>query len=110
VRGSRYSQRNTYAWADGRKEVHDFPGVIRGEELIIDSPRLAGRAWFLDEDVIMFYAAFKSNGASVYDVIRLLSPKRRARTWQVCSADKIISKIVHCEEEMLSQEDAFIDM
>lgn len=110
VRGSSYSQRNSYKWADGRQEVHNFPAAMRGNELIMDTERLKGYAKFLDDDVLIFTWTAKADGSNGYEFVRLLSPKRRARTLQVCGADGVVSFVVHIEEELVSDEDVFIDM
>jgi hypothetical protein len=111
VRGERYSQRNTYEWADGRVEVHYFPGILSEGKVVIDTPRLSGTGFEIDEDSIMFHARFKDNDASLYDFIRALGDSKRARTWQVCK-DGAVSKLVHVEEERVASESevAFMDM
>ena len=110
-RGDRYSQRNTYTWADGRVEVHDFPGVFEAGELHIDSKDLTGYCKELSHDTIMFYATYKEGshreGVDVWDLIRITTPIQRYRTWQIKAGDKVV-RLCHVDEHRTSSENAFI--
>lgn len=108
IRGHRYSQRNTYTWDDGRVEEHIFPGCLLEGQFIIESPRLKGFAHVLLDDALVFYAQFKQRQGDVICTIRLLTPTKRARTWQVREGDDIV-EIVHIEEEKTSSEDVYFE-
>eukprot|EP00457_Paulinella_chromatophora_P013844 gb/GEZN01014196.1/.p1 GENE.gb/GEZN01014196.1/~~gb/GEZN01014196.1/.p1 ORF type:complete len:213 (-),score=18.23 gb/GEZN01014196.1/:138-776(-) len=106
----RYAQRNTYTWLDGegkteRVEVHNFPGFITPSgRLVIDSERVEGYSIGLDERSCAFYGSYKVAASksplekvTTWDVISLLTPDRRVRTWQVLKGDKCF-RIVQAQE------------
>ena len=114
ARGSKYSQRNTYTWPDGRKQVLDFPGHFDETtgKLLLESERLAGECIVIDEDTILFKAGYKGQmgGVSMFDLIRVSSDRKtRCRTWQMFKEGKPW-KIVNVIEQQVSSEDAFIEM
>lgn len=110
ARGERYAQRNTYDWPDGRQEVYDFPGYLSDDGiLLVENERIKARYNFLDDDTIIFYGAYKNGSVDLWDLTRLLSDTKRARTWQVCK-DQAVLKLVHIEEEKVSTDDAYIEM
>lgn len=109
VRGHRYSQKNTYTWDDGRVEEHIFPGRLHEGQFVIESERLKAISLVVLDDAHVFYAEFKQRPGDVVDTIRLLTPTKRARTWQVRDGEDIV-EIVHVEEEKTSSEDAYFEI
>lgn len=106
-KGELYSQRNTYTWADGRVEVHDFPGYFTKGRIVIDSQDVLGYALEMaadnghvapmkrgGADTILFYAGYRPGshraGADVWDLIRLTSPDKRFRTWQIQAGGRVV--------------------
>ena len=106
-KGELYSQRNTYTWADGRTEVHNFPGYFKQGRIVIDSPDVLGYAVEMSADnghvapmkrggadTILFYAGYRPGshraGADVWDLIRLTAEDKRFRTWQICAGGRVV--------------------
>lgn len=109
VHGDKYAQRNVYTWDDGRVVEYVFSGYLENGQLKISGERLTGTAFVVQHDIIVFYAKLQNSPGDVVDTIRLLTPVKRARTWQVTSNDEVV-ELVHVEEEKRSSEDVYFDI
>ncbi|MFN0087212.1 MAG: DUF3598 domain-containing protein [Blastocatellia bacterium] len=78
-----YLQINRYAWESGRAEEHRFPAIFRDGSLWLDSERLKGRAWEVDEKTIIMTWRYKADlERYLYEMIQISSDGAdRARTW-----------------------------
>jgi hypothetical protein len=83
-----YHQVNRYTWADGREEVHEFPGRYDGYgRMVFDNERLRGMTWGLDENAVYLTWIYKSADPSIdqrlFELIVLSDDGRhRSRVWQ----------------------------
>lgn len=78
-----YYQINRYTWADGRVEEHHFPGHFRDGRVYLDSERIHGYTWEVDDKTIVLTWSYKTDPENyLYEMIQL-SPdgNHRARTW-----------------------------
>ncbi|KAI0558357.1 hypothetical protein FGB62_216g044 [Gracilaria domingensis] len=97
IRGGAYSQRNTYTWEDGRKQVKVFGGRVINGCLEVENEALKGRTQDIAGNDLMFIAELKGTNISLYEVIRMLGKDKRARVWQMSDGEKVTA-VVHIEE------------
>ena len=71
-----------------------LPALWQDGRVFIDAEDLHGYAEELEEDTIIFYAAYKDGshraGADVWDLIRLTSAETRFRTWQIQAGGNVV--------------------
>ena len=114
ARGSKYFQRNTYTWSDGRKQVLNFPGWFDEStgKLHVESERLVGECIVVDQDTVEFKAGYKEGmpgGVYVYDFITMSDDKKsRCRSWQLFKDGKPW-RFVNVFEQCVSNDDAYIE-
>lgn len=79
--------------------------------MFIDADDLHGYAEELEEDTIIFYAAYKDGshraGADVWDLIRLTSESVRFRTWQIQAGGNVV-RLCEVAETKSSSQNAFL--
>jgi hypothetical protein len=82
--GDVWRQRNEYTWADGRREVREFPGGFIGNGwLRFDNERLTGQACGVDANTIFLEWTYKGEEGNHYcEFITLISDTHRARVWK----------------------------
>ena len=78
-----YYQVNTYTWADGRREVIEFPAAYVDKQILFDTDRITGHAWEIDDRTVMLTWTYKFDvGNFLYEMIHIdASGNSRARTW-----------------------------
>lgn len=109
IRGERYSQRNTYTFADGTEQVLEFAGRMVEGLLHVESERLEGYAVDIGNDGLCFYARRKSTDMQVYELIMLLAEDSRARTWSVVQ-DGVMKQTVQVDESRTSRDDVYFEV
>ncbi|WP_206681375.1 hypothetical protein [Actinomadura sp. J1-007] len=81
-----YYQVNRYTWADGRSEVHRFPGRYLGDgRMGFDTERIKGETWELDERAIYLHWIYQAEGTDLqlFELIVLSDDgMARSRVWQ----------------------------
>eukprot|EP00275_Glaucocystis_incrassata_P001134 EC121921.1.p1 GENE.EC121921.1~~EC121921.1.p1 ORF type:complete len:162 (+),score=20.82 EC121921.1:99-584(+) len=88
--GVSYMQRNHYFWDDGRKEVHEFPGVIKDNKLFFDTARLDGELVPTGETDCLLMFKFKSvPDMAIQEMIHLVDETHCCRTWQYVNKGQI---------------------
>jgi len=99
---SDYYQINRYTWADGRAEEHRFPGTYRDGKLYLESERISGYSWEVDEKTILLTWVYKTNPSNyLYEMIQL-SPcgNHRARTWHWFRDGEIYQRTIIKEQRV----------
>lgn len=82
-----YHQTNHYAWADGRKEVRDFPAVYRDKRVWWDNDLIQGSAWEVGHDdkkrsVMLYWQRTGDPELYLYEMIQIADDgQTRCRTW-----------------------------
>ncbi|CAN8075501.1 unnamed protein product [Agarophyton chilense] len=112
IRGKAYSQRNTYIWDDGRKQVKEFGGGPTDGGFEIRNNVLKGTARSIGGSNLLFIAGLKESDTDatlMYEIVQMLGDDKRARMYQRSDGTKIIS-IVHVIEERVSTDDVFFDV
>ena len=97
-----YYQVNRYTWADGKEEVHNFPGTYQDKILWFDSDRIQGKAWEIDDSTVILWFSYKTApGMYLYEMIQI-SPdnNHRARTWHWFTNDQIYQRTLIQEERL----------
>ena len=88
-----------------------LPALRQDGRVFIDADDLHGYAEELEEDTIIFYAAYKDGshraGADVWDLIRLTSAETRFRTWQIQAGGNVV-RLCEVAETKSSSRNAFI--
>jgi hypothetical protein len=79
-----YRQTNRYTWADGRKEVHEFPAAYHDGRIWFDTERIQGSAWETDDSTVILTWQYKDNPDEyLYEMIQLDGTgTKRSRVWQ----------------------------
>lgn len=93
---------NRYTWADGKEEVHNFPGTYQDKILWFDSDRIQGKAWEIDDSTVILWFSYKTApGMYLYEMIQI-SPdnNHRARTWHWFKNDQIYQRTLIQEERL----------
>ncbi|MBD2253037.1 DUF3598 family protein [Nostoc parmelioides] len=97
-----YYQVNRYTWADGKEEVHNFPGTYQDKILWFNSDRIQGKAWEIDDSTVILWFSYKTApGMYLYEMIQI-SPdnNHRARTWHWFKNDQIYQRTLIQEERL----------
>lgn len=82
-----YHQTNHYDWADGRKEVRDFPAAYHDGRVWWDNDLIKGSAWEVKEDhekraVMLYWQRQGDPSLYLYEMIQISDDGRnRCRTW-----------------------------
>ena len=112
ARGNKYSQRNIYTWADGRKVVKDLPGHFdeSTRKLSYVSEKFTGDCIVVNEDTYLIKGESDITVGSMCEIVRMSSDRKtRCRTVQLFKDGKPWM-IVNVVEQKVSNEDAFIEM
>jgi hypothetical protein len=82
-----YHQTNHYMWADGRKEIRDFPAVYRDKRVWWDNELIQGSAWEVGDDdkkrsVMLYWQRTGDPELYLYEMIQIADDgQTRCRTW-----------------------------
>jgi hypothetical protein len=89
-----YMQQNTYEWADGRQEQHEFPASYADGRILWDTPRIVGHAWEIDGRTICLTWKRKDLvGFYLYEMIQISDDDaRRGRTWHWFENDTLVRR------------------
>ena len=97
-------QRNTYTWSDGRQEVYQFNGVLKGRDVHFDNERITGYMNQWDDQVIVLTWTYKSllkPGNYLYELIQLSRDgQQKVRTWHWMEDDRLIKRTVIRERKV----------
>jgi len=96
--GAPYHQTNHYRWADGRREVRDFPAGVKNNRLFFDNELING--WACDVALDDFNRTTMLNWVRtgepdlyLYEMIQLSDDgQARARVWQWFKADRLFQR------------------
>jgi len=96
--GAPYHQTNMYRWADGRREVRDFPAGVKDGRLFFDNDLING--WACDVALDDFKRTTMLNWVRtgepdlyLYEMIQLSDDSQaRARVWQWFKADRLFQR------------------
>lgn len=82
-----YHQTNHYTWADGRKEIRDFPATFHDKRVWWDNELIVGSAWEVGEDthqraVMLYWQRTGDPSLYLYEMIQIADHgESRCRTW-----------------------------
>jgi len=102
-----YYQTNYYYWADGTKEVRDFPTKIENKRLVFYT-EIDGWAAAVDLDefertMMLHWVRKNEEDLYLYEMIQTSdSGDRRARVWQWFKKDKLIMRTL-IDERLVSR-------
>jgi len=102
-----YHQTNFYYWADGKKEVRDFPTKIENKRLVFYT-EIDGWAAAVDLDefertMMLHWVRKNEKDLYLYEMIQTSdSGDRRARVWQWFKKDKLIMRTL-IDERLVSR-------
>ncbi len=97
-RGHAYHQTNLYRWADGRREVRDFPATVENGRLRWDNEFIQGWACDVPLDdlkrtTMLYWIRTGEPDLYLYEMIQLSDDgKARARVWQWFKADRLFQR------------------
>ncbi|MBW4645573.1 MAG: DUF3598 domain-containing protein [Goleter apudmare HA4340-LM2] len=97
-----YYQINRYKWFDGKQEEHRFPGEYCDKKLWFDTDRIQGKAWEVDDSIVILWFAYKTvPDIHLYEMIQI-SPdnNHRARTWHWFKNHQIYQRTLIKEERL----------
>ncbi len=97
-----YYQTNEYTWADGRKEVIQFPATYEDGKIYFNTERIDGYAWEVDELTVLLKWTYRHDPANyLYEMIQI-SPdgNHRARTWRWYESGELIKRTVIKEKRV----------
>lgn len=103
-----YHQTNHYFWADGKKEVRDFPTVVRDNKIIF-SGVIDGWAAEVPLDdynrtVMLYWTRTNEEGLELYEMIQLSDcGKYRSRVWQWFRDGKLLQRTL-IDEQFISRD------
>lgn len=97
-----YLQINRYAWADGKAEEHQFPGIYRDQKLWFDTDRIEGQVWEADGSILILRFGYKEiPTAYIYEMIHLNADNNhRARTWHWFKEGEIYQRTLIKEQRV----------
>ncbi|MEE2002933.1 DUF3598 domain-containing protein [Alkalimonas sp. MEB108] len=98
-----YHQTNFYFWADGRKEVRDFPTKIEGNKIIFYTEVQGWAAEVPLDDfnrtVMLYWVRTNEDDLHLYEMIQLSDcGKYRSRVWQWFKAGKLLQRTLIDEQ------------
>jgi hypothetical protein len=84
MHGKEWRQINEYSHKDGTVEVLDFGLSLFDNKGILhfNTPRLIGKSWEGEDNIFVSWTLREFPGSHYLEVITLLDPKHRIRTWQ----------------------------
>mmetsp|Transcript_3941 Transcript_3941/g.6926 ORF Transcript_3941/g.6926 Transcript_3941/m.6926 type:complete len:162 (+) Transcript_3941:126-611(+) len=102
--GPKYFQRNTYTWPDGKKEVHEFEGVLSDGKLILDTGRIYGEYVAVDPLHGFLSFHYKAHPEShVTEMMHVSADKKICnRSWMWLKDGKFF-KVALMHEEKISE-------
>ncbi len=104
-----YHQTNHYLWADGRREVRDFPADYRDGRVWWNNDLIEGWAAELGLDdkhrtVVLYWQRTGDPDLYLYEMIQLSDDgTRRCRTWHWIRAGRLETRTA-IEEELVSRD------
>jgi hypothetical protein len=107
--GQPYHQTNYYRWADGRREVRDFPAAVKDGRLWWDNEFIVGWACDVSLDDIkrttmLYWTRTGEPDLYLYEMIQLSDDgKARARVWQWFKADRLFQRTL-VDERFVSRD------
>ena len=102
-----YHQTNNYFWADGKKEVRDFPTRMEGEKIIFYT-QIDGWAAPVDLDeygrtMMLYWTRKNEPGLYLYEMIQMSDcGQYRNRTWQWFRDGRLIQRTLIDEQKVSS--------
>jgi hypothetical protein len=105
--GDIWTQTNEYIWDDGRREFHDF-GASRFDEngvLHFDNYRIFGKSWETGDNIFLWWTYKDQAGSKLYEIITLLGPGHRMRTWQHSLDGRFDGLTMIEERQVMTQEE-----
>ena len=82
-----YHQTNYYTWADGRREVREFPATYRDKRIWWDNDLIIGSAWEVPQDhegrtMMLYWQRTGDPSLYLYEMIQISDDgQNRCRTW-----------------------------
>ena len=95
---NQWEQTNTYMWDDGKTVTFSFPGAFSAEHVLtIDTPRLYGEAWESENTILLTWTYLDQPESQNFEMINLLSPTSRVRTWQLTDDGEVTGFVLISE-------------
>lgn len=110
-----YHQTNKYFWADGKKEVRDFPTKMEGEKIIFYT-EIDGWAAPVDLDefgrtMMLYWTRKNEPGLYLYEMIQMSDCGQfRNRTWQWFRDGKLVQRTLIDEQRVSRDWKAYEDV
>ena len=97
-----YLQVNEYAWEDGRREVHRFPGTVREGRLHFDTERIRGVSWEISDTNLVLNWVYKHDPSGfLWELITLSDDfRRKSRVWQFFDGHQMTALMLIKEERV----------
>ena len=82
-----YHQTNYYTWADGRREIREFPAEYRDKRVWWNNELIIGSAWEVGEDhesraMMLYWQRTGDPSLYLYEMIQIADDgQSRCRTW-----------------------------
>lgn len=100
--GMRWWQRNIYTKDDGGLLTFEFEGEFSDQGiLVLDTPRLVGKAWKSGECVLLNWQYKDAPQNNNHEIISLVTDGHRTRTWH-CHELEVVKEFVLIEEFQVS--------
>ena len=97
-------QINTYTWPDGRVEAVEFPGILKGRDVLFETDRISGHMHQADEQNILLTWTYKEllkEGNYLYELIQLSRDgQQKVRTWHWMEDDRLVKRTVIREHKI----------
>lgn len=107
--GAPYHQTNHYRWADGRREVRDFPAAVKDGRLWWDNELIQGWACDVPLDdfkrtTMLQWVRTGEPDLYLYEMIQLSDDSQaRARVWQWYKGDRLFQRTL-VDERRVSED------
>ena len=103
-----YHQTNHYFWEDGKKDIRDFPAVVKDDRLMFYTDITGWAAEVpLDEDkrtIMLHWTRNNEPGLYLYEMIQLSDCGRyRARVWQWFRDGQLLQRTLVDEQRISSE-------
>ena len=104
-----YHQTNYYTWADGRREVREFPGAYRDKRVWWDNELIRGSAWEVANDdkartVMLTWERTGDPELYLYEMIQLADDgTTRCRTWHWIRSGRLETRTA-IEERLVTRD------